>query len=350
MYPEDRYDLRPGEWRKDPPRVGYGADRSGVVEYLTNELRAEPWTMGQTDDGPAMEVHGRKLATPPRAEDLAHLVGMATPAPYGRGEDTIVDPQVRDALQIGAEHVKLEGTAWERLESEMLAQVATKMGLEDATLHLVPLKLLIYSPGGHFAEHADTEKCPGMIASLALIVPGEHEGGALVIKQAPAMVECDADGTPHWRWAAWYADCRHQLEPVTSGTRVAMTFGVKIEAVGPLMGRQAGDHRISWALYAMTYTEDHTQWAARGVRARADNVQYGQKMVWGARSPLHRAGASREPAERPRSRARADPHRRSASTGHPPRVARDPRSRNGAHSKWEESQPGQGDTEVGGRR
>ena len=169
MNPTIRYELRPGEWRPDPPHVSYGCDRSGIVALLTDELTAAPWTDGETDDGPAVIVHGRALSSPPTAEDVAWLEEHATQAPYGRGEATIVDPAVRDAMQIEAEHVELEGPAWDRLRAEMLAGVAEKMGLEDATVDLKPPKLLVYREGGHFAMHADTEKSPGMIASLALI-------------------------------------------------------------------------------------------------------------------------------------------------------------------------------------
>ena len=43
MEPTVRYDLRPGEWRPDPPHVAYGCDRSGLVGLLEAELGAAPW-------------------------------------------------------------------------------------------------------------------------------------------------------------------------------------------------------------------------------------------------------------------------------------------------------------------
>ena len=79
---------------------------------LNDEQRARPWTQGESDAGPAIKVQGRALGCPPNARDLAWLEALATPAPYGQGERTLLDPAVRDALQIGAEHVELAGTAW----------------------------------------------------------------------------------------------------------------------------------------------------------------------------------------------------------------------------------------------
>ena len=162
----------------------------------------------------------------------------------------------------------------------MLRAVADDMGLADATLELKPLKLLLYGAGGHFSAHADTEKAPGMVASLALIVPGEYEGGALVVEHAGERVRFGAGGAPRWRWAAWYADCRHWLEPVEGGVRVAVTFGVAIDPERPLERRESESHRVGGVLWSRSYAEWHTEWAARGGRTRAGREQYGQKMVW----------------------------------------------------------------------
>ena len=66
----------------------------------------------------------------------------------------------------------------------MLRTVTTDMGLDDATIHLEPLKVLVSRTGGHFTDHADTEKTPGLIAGAALIEPGAYEGGALGVENA----------------------------------------------------------------------------------------------------------------------------------------------------------------------
>ena len=43
MNPTVRCELRPGEWRPDPPHVSYGCDRRGLVKLLEAELSAAPW-------------------------------------------------------------------------------------------------------------------------------------------------------------------------------------------------------------------------------------------------------------------------------------------------------------------
>ena len=280
MNPTVRYELRPGEWRPDAPHVSYGCDRSGLVALLEAELGAASWASGESDEGPAIEVAGRTLACPPTPEAIEWLSSIAEPAPYGRGEETLLDTAVRDALQVSADKVSLGGPAWKRLRAKMLREVTKAMGLREAKLELKTLKLLVYQADGHFSMHADTEKSPGMVASLALVLPGEYAGGALRIEHAGETLSFAAGGAGAWRWAAWYADCRHALEPVTDGTRIAMTFGVAIDPEERLTNVKAADSRVGWTIWGRTYAEWHTEWAARGGRTQAGNEQYGQKLVW----------------------------------------------------------------------
>lgn len=74
--------------------------------------------------------------------------------------------------------------SWERLRGEMPRAITTDMGLDDTTIRLEPLKLLVSRTGGHVTDYADTENTPGTIASAALIEPGAYEGGALRIENA----------------------------------------------------------------------------------------------------------------------------------------------------------------------
>ena len=280
MDPREHYDLRPGEWRPDAPRVGYTADLTGLVGLIARERHAHPWTSGTSDQGPVVEVDGRRLSSPPNCEDVTYLESLATPAPYGRGEQTLLDPQVRDALQIEPERIRLTGPGWDGLYERIVRTVKADMGLEDTRPELVLTKLLIYRPGGHFAPHSDTEKAPGMVASAILVAPGAHTGGALRAEHHDRCLHACADGSERWRWAAWYADTRHTVEPVETGTRIALAFGIVIAPEQALAPRKPRDSQIGWSVWERTYAHWHTRWAAREHRTRAGEEQYGQKIVW----------------------------------------------------------------------
>jgi hypothetical protein len=42
--------------------------------------------------------------------------------------------------------------------------------------------MLVYDKGGFFVSHRDTEKAPGMFATLVVQLPSKHTGGQLVVK------------------------------------------------------------------------------------------------------------------------------------------------------------------------
>ncbi len=60
---------------------------------------------------------------------------------------------------------------------------------EAAELH----KLLLYEHGGHFKSHADTEKVPGMFATLDAQLPSDFTGGAFVVRHRGAQRTFVAD-------------------------------------------------------------------------------------------------------------------------------------------------------------
>ena len=286
MDPKERYDLKAGEWREDPPHIAYHADRSGLVRALTAERNARAWTEGEADRGPTISVHGRTLACPPSDDDVSWVRSHATPAPYGRGEDTVYDTDVRDARQIGAEHLALDGSDWTRLRNRMRGAAKRDLGLEDTEPQITALKLLIYEAGGHFSAHADTEKARGMVASAVLVLPGEHAGGALAIAHRDNDAHIARGGSTRWRWAVWYADCRHTLEPVTDGVRIALTFAITLDAAHTLkpepMRFDLSDPirmAVSDSVDIRSYADGHTRWARRDNRSIAGGHQYGEKTV-----------------------------------------------------------------------
>jgi hypothetical protein len=87
----------------------------------------------------------------------------------------------------------------------------------------------VYAPGQFFATHQDSEKTDGMIGSLVVILPSSAKGGALVIEHHVEQVEYR--GSPdRLVLVAFYADCRHQVRPVTAGYRAVLTYNLFLDA------------------------------------------------------------------------------------------------------------------------
>lgn len=164
---------------------------------------------------------GLRLDWPMTKEDFNALKARATPAPYGHGERTVLNAQVRDAMQIDARELEYDED-WERQIQDIVSQAIQGLGVEGrvrAQAH----KVLLYERGGHFKPHRDSEKIEGMFATL--IVRHEQEERAFPMQtQAGSLLS----------WAAFYADCIHELEPITWGRRVVITYNLIMAKGSPL--------------------------------------------------------------------------------------------------------------------
>jgi hypothetical protein len=95
-------------------------------------------------------------------------------------------------------------------------------------------KLLIYDKGSFFVSHRDTEKVPGMFATLVLTLPSQSEGGELVVRHKDRQVrlELKCDEPSEIAFAAFYADCIHEVLPVTAGCRATLVFNLVRQGKG----------------------------------------------------------------------------------------------------------------------
>lgn len=128
----------------------------------------------------AVEGYGT-VSLPLRDENLARLVELADLAPFGRGEKTLVDQNVRNTWQIDASSIQCLDPEWNVNLSKILQEVARQFGIEEVVSAEL-YKLLLYESGGFFKQHRDTEKSDGMFATLVIVLPSEFEGGEVVVE------------------------------------------------------------------------------------------------------------------------------------------------------------------------
>jgi predicted 2-oxoglutarate/Fe(II)-dependent dioxygenase YbiX len=168
-----------------------------------------------------------QVALPLLPIQAEQLVAVAERAPYGRGEDTLTDTAVRRTWQIDAERVRIEGKHWARTLDAILARVAEGLGVSEP-VEAEFYKLLIYDQGSFFVSHRDTEKAPGMFATLVLVLPSTSAGGELVLrhKGREARLDLRCEEPSEVAFAAFYADCVHEVLPVTSGCRLVLVYNL----------------------------------------------------------------------------------------------------------------------------
>ena len=177
---------------------------------------------------PEIDIEGfGVLALPVLPDQAERLVAVAEQAPFGRGQATLVDANVRRSWQISPERVRIRGKGWKAALDEVVARAASGLGVGD-DVEAQFYKLLVYETDGFFVDHRDTEKSPGMFATLTIALPSRSSGGELVVRHAGREVRIDMiSGDPaEARFAAFYADCVHEVRPVDSGCRLTLVYNL----------------------------------------------------------------------------------------------------------------------------
>lgn len=185
---------------------------------------------------PRLEVAGvGPIALPLLAAQAEALVAGAEQAPYGRGSETLVDTGVRRTWQVDAARVKLTGRKWMEDLAGVVEQVRVGLAVAGA-IEAQLYKLLIYDTGSFFVSHRDTEKTPGMFGTLVVVLPCDYSGGELIIRHRGEEVRVDLhrDEPSEAAFAAFYADCRHEVLPIASGYRLALIYNLIRSGEGPL--------------------------------------------------------------------------------------------------------------------
>ena len=185
----------------------------------------------------SLQVEGfgqvRFPVTPAKARKLASLGQSAR---FGRGEETVTDPDVRDTWEIPKHLVR---AGWDDATlKDILATVKEELGLPNAAGLTADLhSLLIYEPNQFFLVHQDSEKDDSMVGTLVVTLPSSYAGGELMVGHNEEWKAYRGSKTA-LSLVAFYADCRHEVLRVTSGYRITLTYNLLLHGD---TSRQEGD-------------------------------------------------------------------------------------------------------------
>lgn len=90
--------------------------------------------------------------------------------------DMIIACMLPSILAITSFNCCVHLAGWHQHVRHLTARVKADLGVADEVAVQAELyKLLVYEEGDHFTEHRDTEKCPGMFATMTLMLPSQYE-------------------------------------------------------------------------------------------------------------------------------------------------------------------------------
>lgn len=181
---------------------------------------------------PGLKVDGLGVLSLPLGKTQARkLIKQCRQAPYGKGTETLVDTDVRRTWELDPDQFQLTNPKWEELVEEIVANVQHELGLEERKLTAHLYKLLVYEKGGFFLPHRDGEKLDRMVATLVIVLPSVCEGGELIVSHDGWQYEIQFTGATsgyELSYAAFYADCQHEVRPLRSGYRLCLTYNVTL--------------------------------------------------------------------------------------------------------------------------
>jgi predicted 2-oxoglutarate/Fe(II)-dependent dioxygenase YbiX len=192
--------------------------RADAKSTFGAELTARPECL-------SLEVEGCGRVTLPVTPAKARkLISLAEPARFGRGSETLTDPDVRHTWEIPRHLVRAE---WDdAMLTDFLATVKEELGLPNAAGLTADLhSLLVYEPDQFFLPHQDSEKSDDMVATLVVTLPSSHAGGELVVEHNGERSTYRGSKTT-LSLVAFYTDCRHEVLKVKSGYRITLTYNL----------------------------------------------------------------------------------------------------------------------------
>lgn len=176
---------------------------------------------------PGLKIEGHPtIPLPLTPQDAEVIKSACREAPFGKGEETIVDTSVRKTWELDHTNYKLLNPEWEGFLQKVALTAASGLGLMDVTVK--SHKLLLYEKGSFFKRHKDSEKEPGMVGTLVICLPSEHQGGDVHLSfgSDERVFSTAPTSTFDVTALAWFSDVTHEIKEITSGYRLALTYNI----------------------------------------------------------------------------------------------------------------------------
>lgn len=205
-----------------------------LLHVLRQIDRPGSFAVGGSDPAllPGLEIADLgPLGLPLTAKQAKELKKHCEQAPYGKGQETLVDRSVRRVWRLTPDRFMLTNPDWNRFLEQTVQKVQTGLGLENQKLESHLYDLLLYEPGSFFLPHRDGEKLDRMVATLVIVLPSSFAGGELIVRHEGDEKVFDFGGAEsnfRIHYAAFYADCEHEIRPLRAGYRLCLVYNLTL--------------------------------------------------------------------------------------------------------------------------
>ena len=193
---------------------------------------------GQVEAGsqnPKVRVFGYgEVSLPLKRASAETLKRLASKTPFGDAETLQGDnDNVLHSCQFEPSSVRIVGAKWKTTLNKILLDAAYALGLSNLTVEKMGIKanlskVLLYEKGADLKPHRDTRREEGMFATLVVQLPSYFEGGhdQVSYQGYTKRLYVTHKSASLIHYSASYADCVHELMPVTKGWRMCLVYNV----------------------------------------------------------------------------------------------------------------------------
>jgi hypothetical protein len=241
---------------------------------------------------PGLRIDGfGEVSFPIKAHQAQSIIDISNKAPFGKGSKTIYDKSVRNVWEIDAESISFHNPKWLSFLNAVINKVKKGLGFDkEKTVEANLYKLLVYESGSFFLPHKDSEKEKGMFGTLIIGLPSKHTGGELKVNfdnRTHTIDFSEAFITYKLPYIAFFADCEHEIKPVTSGYRICPKFSFQQNKISDILTSSLGEfkelpkaillgHEYTPANFSLTNLKGHDKPRAEALNAAERAGYYGQ--------------------------------------------------------------------------
>ncbi|KAF8657148.1 hypothetical protein AX16_002262 [Volvariella volvacea WC 439] len=205
-----------------------------------------------------------------KESQLQALTDACQLATFGLNNQDVYDESYRKARKMDTTHFV---TRFDPVECGIMNFVKEQLldpADHDKEIRGELYKLNVYDKGSFFKPHVDTPRGNDMFGSLVVVFPTPHQGGSLFLRHQGKEWRVDSNqllsktSEPCVVFIAFYSDIEHEVQVVSSGYRVTLTYNLYHGASQPRYSMtKAIDIRIpdEEQLYSLisTLMEDRTK-------------------------------------------------------------------------------------------
>ncbi|KAJ8595151.1 hypothetical protein M405DRAFT_701889, partial [Rhizopogon salebrosus TDB-379] len=168
------------------------------------------------------------------------------PSPFGRGDETVIDPSYRNGTKLKAKDLTFSSDENDCVFDYIQHNLASSMFI-GKQIRIKLYKLVIYGEGGHFDWHRDSTHSNAHHGTVLLALNTDWEGGDFMLRHGGVEVSVDMHPTtirnsshgpghehrPRPVIVAFYTNMEHKVMPVTKGVQLVLQYEVEVIGEAP---------------------------------------------------------------------------------------------------------------------